>query len=107
MNSTNDISPLLTMTQVVHLLKIQCKNPSRKARYLLRSIEEQRQTKILIERNKRFYTTYPLLKNALPELFEKDIYTQQSISFLKEQIHLLNQKVIQLSNKVKQLEGRK
>lgn len=90
------MNKLLSMGEVVKLLQITGSDPNRQVRNILRAIEEKRQIKILIERKKHFYTTLPILKSVMPELFQEDVFVQENIFTLKK-------KVIELQNSINSL----
>jgi len=99
------MNQLLTISQVAKLLKINGSDPIRKCRNFLRSIEQKRDIKVIIEQNGRFYTTEPILQSVLPELFEENTFAKDSIKGLKEQVELLTKKFNSLSVKFQELEA--
>lgn len=97
------MNALISMSETASLLKIKGFRPYEKTLRLLRSIEENRQVTILSNIKGRYYTTETALRNVLPEVFQEDRNTQETIKSLKEAIQTLIARVNILSAKVREL----
>ena len=102
------MNKILSMSEAAKLLGIKGKNATKRCRILLTKLEVNRNIQLVYKRTKTYsYTTEAALKNAVPELFEEDMFTQATIQGLKETIQLLTTKVNSLSVEVRELKAKK
>lgn len=97
------MNQLLSMSDTAKLLKIQGYRPYVKTLDLLRAIEEKRSITLLTHLKGRYYTTEAALRSVLPEVFQEDRNTLETIRSLKEAIQTLTSRVNVLSAKVREL----
>ena len=78
---------------------------------LLKNIEQSRNIKILFKKGEskqsKFYTTEEILQSVMPELFQEDVFTLDTIKGLKEKVIDLEKKINSLSVKMKEMENGK
>lgn len=98
------MTALLSISQVARMWNIKGSDPNRKVRDLLRAIELKRNLAVLIEKKGRFYTTETMLKNVMPEMFQEDNQTIETIKGLKDVISQMSQKLNTLTVRVAELE---
>lgn len=101
------MNTILSMKQAAKLLGITGKNATKRCRVLLTKLQADRNIQLVFKRTKTYsYTTDAALKNAVPELFEEDMFTQATIQGMKETVQTLTNKVNSLTIEVKELRAK-
>lgn len=102
------MNKILTVKEIAQQLGIN----RERAIYYLKGIEQSKNVKILFDRSvgklrPSYYSTEEILRTYLPELFEEDVFTKETIQNLLKRIDVLEKKVNTMSVKLMEAQNGK